>query len=230
MIRCALILAAKDLRLTLLRGNAPAQAVLLGLLLAVLFSLSLDGQAKASAPAAATLFWLSSAFCQTLVFNTLFSLEEAGGARLGLLLSPAPVQAVWLGKALAGLALLALIQTALLAATVIFLGQDVNSAWPLVLPAVLLIDAGIAAAGALLGALAQSGTTRESLCSIVIFPLLVPLFLAGIRTLAALFGAGTDTAAAVADIPNWIALAAAFDAIFVAAALVLFPFIYGGGR
>ncbi len=229
MIRQALVLAGKDLRLTLTRGNAPAQAVLLGLLLIVLFSLSLDGQARAGATAAAALFWLASAFCQTLIFNALFSLEENSGTRLGLLLAPMPVQSVWLGKALAGFCLLLLIQLALLAASIIFLGQAFSAQWPLVLPAVLLIDAGIAAAGALLGALAQSRATRESLCSIVVFPLLIPLFLAGIRILALLFNV-EDAAHARQDALQWAGLAAAFDAIFIAAALVLFPFVYGGDR
>ncbi len=229
MMRHALIIAGKDLRLALLRGNAPAQALLLGFLLIVLFSLSLDGQAKASAPAAATLFWLSSAFCQTLIFNALFSLEENTGTRLGLLLAPMPPQAVWLGKALAGFLLLVLIQAALLASSVIFLGQTLNAAGILALPAALLIDLGIAAVGSLLGALVQSKTTKESLCSIVVFPLLIPLFLAGIRTLAALFDAGAAEYA-LREIPRWLGLAAAFDAIFIAAALALFPFIYGGDR
>ena len=227
MMRGAFILATKDLRLTLVRGNAPAQAVLLGLLLIVLFSLSLDGQAKAEPAAAATLFWLASAFCQTLIFNALFSLEEHTGARLGLLLTPMPVQAVWLGKALAGLCLLFLTQLALLVASVVFLGQAFSGAWPLVLPAIVLIDAGIAASGSLLGALVQSRTTKESLCSIVVFPLLIPLFLAGIRILSALFSTGAE---ADADLFRWIGLACAFDAIFIAASLVLFPFIYGGDR
>ena len=59
-----------------------------------------------SGQGAATIFWLSSAFCQVLSFNMLYGLEEANGSRAGLLLLPAPVQSVLLGKAAAGLCII----------------------------------------------------------------------------------------------------------------------------
>lgn len=233
MIRAACIIAAKDLRLLAFRGTALVQALLLGLVLIILFSLSLDGHGAADATVAAAMFWLASAFCLVLVFNALFSLEETHQARLGLLLAPAPLQAVWLGKAVAGFVLLLVVQAALAVASVVFLGQSWMAHPALALAAVVLVDAGVAALGVLLGALAQGQATRESLCSIILFPLLVPLFLAGIRVLGVLFRAGLSGAAPVDAMPElvrWLGLAAAFDAVFVAAALVLFPFIYGGDR
>ena len=103
MLRCALAVCAKDLKLTLTRGAGLVQALLLGLLLVFLFSLSLNAGDRLSPQAAAAMFWLASAFCQVLIFNMLYAVEESAQARIGLLLLPAPVQAVWLGKALAGL-------------------------------------------------------------------------------------------------------------------------------
>ena len=103
MIRCALALCGKDLKLTLSRGAGLMQALLLGLLLVFLFSLSMNAGDRLSPQAAAAMFWLASAFCQVLIFNMLYAVEETAQARLGLVLLPAPVQGVWLGKALAGL-------------------------------------------------------------------------------------------------------------------------------
>ena len=77
----------------LARGSGLIQALLLGLLLLFVFSLSQGIGERMSPQAAAAVFWLSSAFCQVLIFNQLYALEEANNARLGLLLCPAPIQA-----------------------------------------------------------------------------------------------------------------------------------------
>ena len=106
------------------------QALLLGLLLVFLFSLSLNAGDKLSPQAAAAMFWLASAFCQVLIFNMLYAVEETAQARLGLVLLPAPVQSVWLGKALAGLLLLAAAQCIFVPAVFVFLGQHLGTAWP----------------------------------------------------------------------------------------------------
>ena len=119
MISFALTVARKDLLLTFTRGSGLVQGLLLGLLLLFVFSLSQGVGERMSPQGAGAVFWLGSAFCQVLIFNTLYALEEANGARLGLLLAPAPVQAVWLGKALAGLLLLLVAQMFFLPAAVV---------------------------------------------------------------------------------------------------------------
>lgn len=223
MLNAALAIAAKDLRLLLSRGTGLVQALLLGLLLIFVFSLSQRVGEVMGPQGASAIFWLASAFCQVLIFNTLFSLEEANSARFGLLLAPVPVQAVWLGKGIAGFTLLLCAQAVFLPAAIVFLGQTVSPLWHVGLVTVLLADVGIVALGALLGALSQGQAARESLLSIVLFPLLVPVLLAGIRVGAAAFAD---------DIPegveSWLGLVAAFDALFLGAGIVLFPFVYGG--
>ena len=100
-MKAACLIARKDLRLVLSRGAGLVQALLLGLLLIFVFSLSRETGETMSGQGAATIFWLSSAFCQVLSFNMLYGLEEANGSRAGLLLLPTPVQSVLLGKAAA---------------------------------------------------------------------------------------------------------------------------------
>ena len=223
MLKAACLIARKDLRLVLSRGAGLVQALLLGLLLIFVFSLSRETGETMSGQGAATIFWLSSAFCQVLSFNMLYGLEEANGSRAGLLLLPTPVQSVLLGKAAAGLTLLLLAQVIFLPAAVIFLGQERGGPPLPGLAALLLVDLGMCALGSLLGALAQGQAARESLLSIVLFPLLTPLLLAGI-------GVGAQTlGAASPDGPGgWLGVACAFDAVFLGAGLLLFSFIYTG--
>lgn len=222
MLRLSFAIARKDLLLTLARGNGLMQALLLGLLLLFVFSLAQGPGERASPQAASAMFWLSSVFSQVLIFNRLYDLEEANAARLGLALCPAPIQAVWLGKLVAGLLLLLLAQAVFLPASVIFLNQS-PQAQPLAgLAALILVDLGICALGSLLGALAQGQSGRESLMGVILFPLLTPLLLAGIAVGAQCLGASTQESAA------WLRLACAFDAVFLGAGLVLFGFIYPG--
>ena len=94
MLRLMFAMARKDLALTLARGSGLVQALLLGLLLLFVFSLSQGIGEHMPPQGAAAVFWISSAFCQVLIFNQLYALEEVNNARLGLLLCPAPVQAV----------------------------------------------------------------------------------------------------------------------------------------
>jgi heme exporter protein B len=226
MLRATRAIFCKDLRLMLGGGAGLAQAILPGLLLIFMFSLTRDAAEPLSPLTASTIFWVSGIFSLTLVFTALYALEENQGQRRGLLLSPAPIQSVWLGKAMAGLAILFLTQLVFLPAVAVFLDQP---AWEgtalLITPGVILcVDLGLAAAGSLLGALAQGQAARESVFGIIVFPLLLPLLLAAIRLSAML--PGGEYSRNSDEILAWLKIVLAFDCIFSAAGLLLFSFIY----
>lgn len=217
MLRAAGCMFLKDVRLSL-AGPGGIQAVLLGLLLIFVFSLSLPPGERMLPLGAATIFWLSTAFAQTLIFNLLYGLEEGQDLRSSLLLVPELIQYVWLGKALAGFGLLLLVQLVFVLATIVFLGQGLEQPWALL--GVLPVNLGICAVGSLLGAICQGQAGKESLLSIILFPLIIPILLAGIQILAFAFsGQG--------EFMQWLAVALGFAAIFGALSLVLFPFIFG---
>ena len=128
-----------------------------------------------------------------------------------------------LGKAAAGLCIILAAQFLFLPATIVFLGQSLGDGWPLALLALVLTDIGMASLGSLLGALSQGQAGRESLLSIVLFPLIIPILLAGIRVCA-----GGFSEALPEGVESWLGIAVAFDAVFLAAGLVLFPFVFSG--
>jgi heme exporter protein B len=221
MLGAALAIARKDLALTLGRGSGLAQALLLGVLLIFLFSLTRQPGELISGQTAACIFWLASLFCQVLVFTMLYGYEEANGARLGLLLAPAHACAVWLGKAIAGALLLLAAQAVFVPAAVVFLGQPFAGSAGLGLLTLAAVDLGLIGLGSLLGALGQGLAARESLLSVIFFPLLTPILLAGVKLGASVFdGSSLD------GLMSWLGLVLAFDAVFLAAGLVLFPYVY----
>ena len=223
MIHFAWLILRKDLRLLLARGNGFFQAVLLGLLLVFIFSMAGEPGQSASPQDAAAIFWLSSTFCLCLVFTTLYGHDDINGIRAGLLLSPMPLQAIWLGKTIAGLIACGLAQIIFIPAILIFLNQSVPGPLFYGLLALLLANPGICILGSLLGALSHGRGGAETLLSIILFPMLVPMLLAGIALGSLSLGGGNPESANL-----WLALAGAFDAIYAAAALLCFPFLYKG--
>lgn len=214
------VLAGKDIRLFLTRGHGVVQAVLLGLLLIFTFSLAAAGEQRVSGQWAAAIFWLASCFCQVLIFNALYAEEDVHKAREGLLMAPLPVQVIWAAKVVAGGTVLLGVQAVFLPACIVFLNISTLFSWGWLAGVVILIDVGLIALGALLGAMGTEQSGRDSLFTVILFPLLVPLLLAGIRLGDFVLEGGT------ADPWAWVRLAGAFDAIFFGLALCLFPFVY----
>ncbi len=223
MFHASRAIAAKDIRLLLRSGAGFPQALLLGLLLIFVFSLSREASSVVSPRSAATIFWLATAFCLVLCGNMCHGLEESSGGRNGLLLIPAPLQSIWLGKAMAMLLMLGVAQSLFVPAICVFLQQSPGPLWPQALGSIVCIDIGLVALGSLLGALAQGQAARESLLSVVLFPLIIPVLLAGIHIVAA----ALDPAPGPVE-GRWFVLIIAFTALFVAVSLVIFPFAYLG--
>jgi heme exporter protein B len=69
---------------------------------------------------------------------------------------------------------------------------------------------GLAAVGALFGAVAASAASRESILPLLVLPLVIPVLLAGVRT--------TELAISgrAAEAGSWLGLLVAFDAVMIA--------------
>lgn len=223
MLKRSFVIAKKDLSLSVVGGQGLTQAMLLGLLLIFVFSLSRPAGQLVEPQAASAIFWLASSFGLVLVFNTLFSIEESNEARLGLLSSPVPPHSIWLGKGLAGFGLLLCSQIIFLPATVVFLGQEIKGELSIFMLALFAADWGLVSLGALLGAISQGQAARESLLSVILFPLLLPILLGAITIMTSTFSGVTAM-----DESSWLGIILASDALFSGAGIILFPFVYSG--
>ncbi len=217
----ALSIFYKDTRLALVGGSGILQAILQGLLLIFLFSLSREIGVLVPAQASATIFWLASIFSVVLIFANLFSYEETNNCRVGLLSSPIHATSIWLGKFLSGFLLLFLTQCSFFPASIVFLQLTIKGSLFSVFAVLILVDMALASIGVLIGALTQGKGSKESLFSVILFPLLLPVLLAGIR-LFTIFFAGLSTE----EVFSWASLLVAFVALFLSAGMVLFPSIY----
>ncbi len=133
---------------------------------------------------------------------------------------PSSILTIWFSKAICGLLFMLLAQTLFFFALIVFCNAAIYIPIIELLTILLLVDIGMATCGALLGSLAVGHTGKESLLTVVLFPLLTPLLLAGIEIFSSFF------TVEIIEYSSWLGIVLAFDALFTALALLLFPFIY----
>jgi len=220
MIRTTCHIIYKDTRLVL-RCMGLAHTVLLGWLLIFIFSLAQDPASPISGQYIAAIFWMASTFCLILSSAMIYAFEESNDTRTALTLIPAPTQAIWLGKTCVCFGMLCIAQVFFALALMIFLQAPLINMTAYSLCAFLAINLGMASLGALLGAMTHKNTAKESFVSLLLFPLLTPLLMAGIRV-----GSYAFEGTSGQDIDQWFTIILSFDGIFIACALVLFPYIF----
>lgn len=199
------------------RTRASLNAIALFSLCApVALSFSVANQ-KLEAPVLGGLLWSVLLFAALVGLPRSFVKEEESGTSSLLRLSCAPEAVLW-GKSLFNLALLGATQ---LAAVPLFaLLLDARADKPGLLVLVLLLgDLGLAVSSALLGAIAAQARARGALFPAIATPILLPLLVVAANATSVAFGArGTPWPA--------VQFLAAYDVIVVAAAWMLFEFVW----
>jgi heme exporter protein B len=200
-------LARKDLRLELRSRDAFLSMVLFVVATLVVFSFSLP--AETAAEASYGLLWVALLFTAILGLTRAFAAEREQRVLDGLVLAPCDRSAIWLGKALAVLAFLALAEVVALPAFALFF-EPVT--WELV-AAVVLADVGLAAVGTLLAAMAAASRARELLLPLLLLPLAIPIVVGGVG-------------ASISDDPGrFLGFLALYDLIFAILSWASFEYV-----
>ena len=168
--------------------------------------------------AAAGILWVAIAFSGTLALGRTFERERQADTLKALLLSPAERPAVYIGK-LAGVLLLMLAVEAFMVPLVGLLFQAPIGRAPLLLIGLLVAGTlGFAAVGTLFAAMLIRAHSRDVLLPVLLYPITVPLVIAGVRGTASIFAAEPNLAVAQA----WLSMLVFFDAVFLTLALWVF--------
>lgn len=222
MWRDALLVAGKDLRIELRSRVALWQVVPVAVLSLVLYAFALGPVRATLASAAPGLFWLAVLFSTVLATQRSFAIESGEGTRDGLRASGIDPAGVFLGKAAAVAAELAVLQVVLWVAMSLLFGVQVHTVW-LALVASVLATIGLAAAGTLYGALSAGLRVRETLLPLLVLPVVAPVLLAASRAWAgALHGPLSDGV-------SWLRVLGPFAAAYVVVGIVLYgPLLEAG--
>src|SRR3989454_869277 len=168
--------------------------------------------------AAAGILWIAIAFAGTLALGRTFERERYGEMLRALLLAPAPRPAIYVGKLL-GIVVMLAIAELLVVPLVSLLFQAPLFERPLFLIALLLTGTiGFSAVGTLFAAMLVRARTRDVLLPILLYPITVPVMIAGVRGTSALLVSPPDESMAT----MWIALMVCFDVVFITLALWTF--------
>ena len=216
--RIALLVLRKDVTIESKSGEILYTTTFFALSCVVVFAFALVRDGTIVADASAGILWIAIAFSGTLALGRTFERERYAETLRALLLAPAPRAAIYVGKLL-GIVLLLLLAEALLVPLVALLFDAALFARPLLLVALLVTGTvGFAAVGTLFAAMLVRSRTRDVMLPILLYPITVPVIIAGVRGTAALLQPAPD--AAVAEM--WIALLVCFDVVFVTLALWTF--------
>src|SRR5215470_11398065 len=184
----------------------------------LVFAFALVREGRVVEDASAGILWIAIAFSGTLALGRTFERERYAETLRALLLAPAPRAAIYVGKLL-GIVLLLAVAELLLVPMVALLFNAPMFARPAFLVALLAAGTvGFAAVGTLFAAMLVRSRTRDVMLPILLYPITVPVIIAGVRGTAAIMQATPDEPVA----RMWIALLVAFDVVFVTLALWTF--------
>lgn len=184
----------------------------------MIFAFAFVREGKPVEDAAAGILWIAIAFSGTLALGRTFERERYGETLRALLLAPAPRAALYVGKLLGMLALLSLAEL-LLVPMVSLMFQAALFSRPLLLVALLAGGTiGFCAVGTLFAAMLVRARSRDVLLPVLLYPIIIPVIIAGVRGTAALLERTPDEPTAI----MWIGILAAFDVVFVTLALWTF--------
>ncbi|MCH7532255.1 MAG: heme exporter protein CcmB [Gemmatimonadetes bacterium] len=210
----------KDLLLELRTRERLVAMGAFAVLAAVLFNYSIDRTVVRPQDIGAGLIWMTIVLGGLLGVGRTFHLEAEDGALQGVLMSPVPKDAVFLGKTLSNFVLLYIVSLFVVAVFMLFFGMELGNS-PAMLGLVLALGTlGFVALGTLFAAVSSGTRMGETLLPILIFPLLVPMIV---------FGAGATgrllSGRPISEVAGNIRMLAAFALVAVVAGAVLFRFV-----
>jgi heme exporter protein CcmB len=216
--RVALLVLKKDFAIELKSYEILSTTAFFAVSCVAIFAFAFVKEGQAVEDAAAGILWIAIAFAGTLALGRTFERERYGETLKALLLAPAPRPAIYLGKLL-GIVTLLFATELLLVPMVAFLFNAPMFGRPLLLAALLGFGTiGYSAVGTLFAAMLVRARTRDVMLPILLYPITIPVIIAGVRGTSALLQSPPDEPMATL----WIALLGFFDVVFLTLALWTF--------
>jgi len=184
----------------------------------LVFAFGFVNEGRPVTDAAPGILWIAIAFSGTLALGRAFERERQSETLRALMMAPIDRPAIYVGK-LAGILLLLAVVEAIVVPLVALLFHAPLFDRPLLLAALLATGTtGFAAVGTLFAAMLVRARSRDVLLPVLLYPITIPVIIAGVRGTAALLQADVDVPMARA----WLSMLVLFDVVFITLALWTF--------
>jgi heme exporter protein CcmB len=184
----------------------------------LVFAFGFVREGRAVPDAASGILWIAIAFSGTLALGRAFERERQSETLRALLMSPIERPALYLGKLLGVVILLALVEAVIVPLVGMMFQAPLLEHAALLLALLTTGTIGFAAVGTLFAAMLVRARSRDVLLPVLLYPLTIPVIIAGVRGTASLLQAEVDEPMARA----WLAMLAFFDIVFITLALWTF--------
>jgi heme exporter protein B len=185
-------------------------------LVAIVFSFALDPGVRASSIAGAML-WVTVLFVGMLGLGRTFTVETEEEALTGVLLSPIPRSALYLGKVASNLVILLSVEAVIFPVFALFFQLPLGRSLGGVALVMVLASVGFVALGTLFAAMAAHTRLGETLLPVLLLPLLLPVVIfAASATQRLLIGRPLE------EVVGSLRMLLAFDLIFLAVCAMTF--------
>ena len=217
--RAVWLILRKDLTVEVRSGEIAYTTLFFAVSCILMFAFALVREGRGPADGAAGLLWIAIVFAGTLALGRTFERERQSETLRALLMAPAARPAVYVGKLLGIVALLAGVEIILVPLVALLFQAQALFDHPFWLAAILVSGTvGFASVGTLFAAMLIRARSRDVLLPVLLYPVIVPVMIAGVRGTAALLQPTVDPAI----LQFWLALTVTFDVVFVTLALWTF--------
>ena len=190
------------------------------LLLLFLFQFTLGPDRDRLRAAMPGLLWLGFVLAGLLGLGRSFLLERENDCWEGLLLTPGDKSAIYVGKLLANIALMGVVELVVLVLFGVFYNVDLGSALAPLAVVLAFGTLGLAAVGTLFAAMTAQVRARELLFPVLLLPAQIPVLLATVSaTQTVLLGQP------LAEAAQWLRLLAAADVVYLVVGVLTFEFV-----
>ena len=216
--KIAWLVTRKDIRVETRSWEMMSTTLFFAASCVLVFSFAFVREGRPIEGAAAGIVWIAVAFSGTLALGRAFERERYQDAMRGLLMAPVERAAIFLGKLL-GIVLLMAVVEAVVVLFVAFTFRAPLFRFPGYLVALLAAGTiGFATVGTLFAAMLLRTRSRGVLLPILLYPVTFPVLIAGVGGTVALLQSDPNL-----DLARfWAALLVFFDAVFLTLALWTF--------
>jgi heme exporter protein CcmB len=184
----------------------------------LVFAFALVRDGRPMQDAAAGILWIAVAFAGTLALGRTFEREQAHQTLPALLQAPVERAAVYVGKLLGLLVLLFIVEAVVIPLVALFFQESLVRVAGFVAMSVIAGTLGFLAVGTLFSAMLVRTRSRDVLLPVLLYPMTIPVMLAGVRSTSSLLQERPD----LASLQMWLAMQVLFDVVFLSLALWTF--------